>query len=143
MQLHHGLLFLDLIQSGLIAGYTEAQLRMTHPTAGMADGLSQHVSHSAPPLQTPLFLSLCPALRPPFPDTAVRLTTTVYGKKNALQRAFRQFLLCVLMPPKNFQKFCAVSLFIFFLSTTYRNAKEPKQTDFSMLFRSSIASVLF
>ena len=34
---------------------------------------------------------------------------------------FAQFLPCVLMVPKNFQKFCAVSTFFFFLSMTYRN----------------------
>ena len=44
---------------------------------------------------------------------------TVYGKKNTLERAPGQFLPCVLLLPKNFQKFCAVSTLIFFLSTTY------------------------
>jgi hypothetical protein len=92
-------------------------------TALAADGFQQHVSHSARPPQLH-----CPApcrgvLQLRFLGAGVRLTHTVYGKKTALQRAFRQFLPCVLLLPKNFQKFCAVSPFFFFFSTTYWNDK--------------------
>jgi len=115
MHLHHGLLFLLLRQSRPTAGYTATLMQ---PQTGMVHGIQQLISHSAHPPQTSLSTSFSPS------GSAFKLcfrpwATYSIRQKNAFAKSVRtNFPLCFLLS-KNFQKFCAVSTLIFFLSTTY------------------------
>ena len=92
MHLHHGLLFLQLVQSALTGSYTEARAHLVVAVAPVAADRMPCIPHSArPPLKPHCSRLLCSRRTPPVWGAACVFQVQFTAKKTLCKERFGKF----------------------------------------------------